>query len=276
MASVVAGFTLPHDPLIVSDPKAPAPAKAKVVHDAFAHIERRLRELAVDTVVVLASDHYGLYGPHCVPQCLIGTGDVEGPMEAWLGVAAATIENNEPLAQHILNHGHHAGIDWAFAKSMVVDHSTMVPYHFCIRSHAGVRTIPVYLNNAVAPFLPGRRAFELGRALRNAIESWGGNERVAIFGTGGISHWVGSREMGRVNEEFDQRILGLMKNGDIDALVAIPDEEILAQGGNGALEIRNWICAFAAVPNARCELIAYVAIPEWISGLGFMELKTAA
>lgn len=276
MAQIVGAFLMPHVPLILAEPHAAEPAQAARVHQAFERISTRLRELEVDTVITIGADHYGLFGPHCIPQCLIGIGDVEGPAEAWLGIERTAVPGNEPLAAHILHEGQCEGIDWAFAKSIVVDHATMVPYHLCIRPVEDVRTVPIYLNEAVQPFIPSRRAAQIGRSLHRAVRSWDGAERVAVFGTGGISHWVGTPEMGRLNESFDRRVLELARAGDIDALAGISDEEILDTAGNGAVEIKSWICAMAALPHARAELILYEPIPQWATGFGFAELKTAA
>jgi protocatechuate 4,5-dioxygenase beta chain len=276
MASIVGAFVMPHVPLILAEASAAEPAQAARVHAAFGRIVERLRELRVDTVVTIGADHYGLFGPHCIPQCLIAVGDLEGPAEPWLGVERTVIENNEPLAAYILQTGQQQGIDWAFAKSIVVDHATMVPYEFCVRPLQGVRTIPIYLNEAVAPFIPSKRARAIGESIRSCVLSWRGSERVAVFGTGGISHWVGTAEMGRINEIFDRRILQLAEAGNMDALIEISDDEILATAGNGAIEIKSWICAMAALPAARAQVIAYEPVPQWVCGFGFAEFKTAA
>ena len=78
--------------------------------------------------------------------------------------------------------------------------------------------------------------------------------------------------MGKVDEPFDREILAHGVNGDLAALCGYSDAEILARGGNGAMEIRNFACAMAAVPNPRGEVIAYEAVPAWVTGLGFLQL----
>jgi protocatechuate 4,5-dioxygenase beta chain len=98
---------------------------------------------------------------------------------------------------------------------------------------------------------------------------------VVVFGTGGISHWVGTAEMGRVNEAFDQRILRMVEEGDVTSIIAMTDQEIIEQGGNGALELKNWICAMGVMGALKAETIGYEAVPEWICGCGFTELKAA-
>ncbi len=275
MAEIVGGFLMAHDPLAAADPGLADPEQCKNVMAAYDEIARRLKALEVDTVVTVGDDHYHMFGPNCVPRCLIGVGDVEGPLEDWLGIERRPVPNNQPLAEHIVRMGFADGIDWSVAKTLIVDHAAMIPIHFVIDPASGVRTIPVYLNACVEPFISSQRAAEIGASIRRAVQSWPGDERVAVFGTGGISHWVGSAEMGRVNEEFDQKILSFAAAGDIDSLLALSDETILEEGGNGALEIKNWICAMAALPGYRADVIAYEPIPQWICGCGFAELRAA-
>ena len=95
-------------------------------------------------------------------------------------------------------------MDWAFAKSITVDHAIAIPYQLALADNPGLRVIPVYLNAGIEPLLPSRRAFALGDSVRRAVEAWPGDERVVVLGTGGMSHWVGDEQMGRVNAEFDR------------------------------------------------------------------------
>jgi protocatechuate 4,5-dioxygenase, beta chain len=276
MASIVGGFLMPHDPLMAAQPHINEQAKAESCRAAFAEISRRLVELKTDTVIIIGDDHYTIFGPHCIPRYLIGIGDVEGPVEPWLGIPRQRMPNNEALATHIMEHGFNTGVDWSYAKSLTLDHSITIPYHFVLGQNSGIRSIPVYLNAGVLPVIASRRAHEIGRNIAEAVASWNGNERVAVFGTGGISHWVGSVEMGRVNEAFDRRILGMAERWDVEGLIALSDEYLLEEAGNGSLEIKNWLCAMGIMGAGRAELIAYEPIPEWICGCGFAELKSAA
>lgn len=276
MAEIVGGFLMPHNPMLAMGREMADPAQAQVVFDAFATITERVRALEADTVIVIGDDHYTNFGPHCIPAYLIGIGDVEGPVEPFLGIERTAIENNGPLANHILRTGYGEGIDWSFAKALTVDHSVAIPWDLAVRTVPGLKMIPVYLNAGVAPFLPSARAYQIGQSIGRAVVSWEGSERVVIYGTGGISHWVGSTGMGRVNAELDQRILDMCVAGDVEGLIAMPDETVEAEGGNGCLEIKNWLCAMGAMPGAKAEVIAYEAMASWITGMGFAELKLAA
>lgn len=275
MAQIVGGFLVPHDPMILGSPGAAPETSRRRVAEAFEVIKSRLEMLEATTTVVIGDDHYALFGPHCVPRCLIGIGDVDGPLEPWLGIPRRAIPNNESLARHIMQTGFDEGIDWSFAKSLTVDHSIAVPMHLCLGFNPDMRIVPVYLNCGVPPVISSRRAHQIGSSIRRAISTFPGDDRVVILGTGGISHWVGAAEMGKVNESFDLEILQAIERGDADSLIARSDGDVLAQGGNGALEIKNWICAMGALGKLRADVVAYEPVPEWISGLGFAELHAA-
>ncbi|MFX0577034.1 hypothetical protein [Nocardia nepalensis] len=271
MAELVGGFLMPHDPMVLTDPQAPSEAIRERIGDAYAEVARRVAELDATTLIIIGTDHYLLFGPGCLPQALIGSGDVDGPLERLPGMRRRPFPDNKALARHLVSHGHHTGIDWAVADSLTVDHSIAIPY-FRVGVDANIPVIPIYLACGVEPLLPLRRAAQIGRNLKAAVESWDGDERVVVIGSGGISHWVGTDDMGRVNEQFDRRVLDLVTAGDVEKLASFSDDYILANGGNGGLEIRNFVAAMSAIGPCTGNVIAYEPVPEWITGLGFAEL----
>jgi protocatechuate 4,5-dioxygenase beta chain len=273
MAEIVGGLLVPHDPLIFAATGA-VPAEVKdSVFEAYAEASRRLAEMRADVVVVFGTDHYILFGPGCLPQALIGVGELDGPIDRMPGLDRRVIPHHPELADHILRHVLDGDLDLACAKVLTVDHSVAIPHQLVVEPAGGVPIIPFYLACGVDPVIPMRRAARLGSLVRSAVEAWPGDERVAVIGSGGISHSVGEADMGRVNPEFDRMILELVAKGDVDALCALSDDDVLRDGGNGALEIRNFAAALSAVPNPRGELIAYLPVPQWITGLGFVEVR---
>lgn len=276
MASLVGAFCVPHVPLIASQPGVADKRQVEHVMATFARIRTRMVELRIDTAIVIGDDHYTIFGPHCLPSMLIGIGDVDGPHENWLGHQRAPIANNPALAEHIMQHGFDHGFDWAVAKTLTIDHSTFVPYLKIIKDLGNVKMIPVYIAAGVVPLIRPRRCVQLGEMIRDAVSAYDGNERVAIIGTGGLSHWVGYAEMGKVNEEFDHQMIDMIKRRDIDAMLALTDEYVLETAGNGALEYRNWLVAMGAVKEYDCELLCYEPINPWVTGTAMVELKIPA
>lgn len=271
MAKIVGGFCLPHDPLITGQAEAAPPEQAARVMAAFEAVRQGVERLRADTVIVIGDDHYAMFGPGCQPSILIGIGDLEGPIEPWLRIDRRHVANHPALAEHIMSFGFDNGFDWAVAKTLSLDHSTMVPIHLSVPAEA--RVIPVYIACGMTPLIRGKRCRELGRMIGDAVAAWPGDERVVILGTGGISHWVGMADMGKVNEEYDRKILDCVVNGDAESMIAMPDDYVVNEAGNGALEIRNFLCMMGALPGMRGELIAYERGPEWVTGLGFAEVR---
>lgn len=277
MAVITGGFLVPHDPIMFVAPDAPDTSKAKKVWDAYETCAKHLAESGATSVIIVGNDHYMLFGTTCLPKYCIATGHVEGPLDQLPGLKKEQVLNNEALAQHIAMHGSDQGFDWAVARSFTTDHAFSIPYKLIVRraeelSGRAISAIPVYLASAVDPFITKARSRQLGEQICAAVESFDGDENVYMIGSGGISHWVGVKETGKVNQEFDQQIIDLCCNADIDGLVAFTDEQVLEHGGNGAMEIRNFICAMAAVNASSGKLIEYQPVPEWVTGLGFIEL----
>jgi protocatechuate 4,5-dioxygenase beta chain len=273
MGRIVGGFLVPHDPLMFAAGEAISAERRDGVFAAYAEASRRLEELRPDAVVIFGTDHYILFGPGCLPQALVAIGELDGPIDRMPGLDRRVIPHHPGLAEHILRHVLANDFDLACAKVLTVDHSVAIPQQLIV---APVRddlpVIPFYLACGVDPVIPMRRAATLGRLLRQAVEAWPGDERVVVIGSGGISHSVGEADMGRINSDFDRMVLDHAERGDVEGLCAMPDEQVLREGGNGALEIRNFVAAMSAVPGARGEVIAYHPVPEWITGLGFVQV----
>jgi aromatic ring-opening dioxygenase catalytic subunit (LigB family) len=102
-----------------------------------------------------------------------------------------------------------------------------------------------------------------------AIRSWDSSRRVVILGTGGLSHAVGTPDMGKVDEQFDKRFLDLLCRQD-PAMLDITDVEMEAIG-NGTHEIRNWIAVAGAVEGAKGEVVMYEE--AMVVGFGMMQFQ---
>lgn len=272
MAEIVGGFLMPHEPGVLRIPQPWSEAQQQVM-GAYKAIAGRIAALRADTVVIVGSDHYVLFGPQCLPSCLIGIGDVSGPYERFEGMEQGPMRTNAPLARHIASFGREHGVDWAVAKHLQVDHSIGIPARLCALPNAHVGVVPVYLASAVEPLVPKRRAFQIGAAIRAAVQAWPEDARVVVIGSGGISHWVGLPQMGQVNPEFDARVIACVHANDAAALIALDDADILREAGNGPWEIRNFLCAMGAVGRGNHRVLHYATGAEWVTGLGFMELE---
>ena len=118
--------------------------------------------------------------------------------------------------------------------------------------------VPVMVNTYYGPNQPTpRRCYELGRAIRRAVNDWDRDARVAIVGSGGLSHFV-------VNEELDRQVLDAFARKDTQAIYSIPRPLL----NSGTSEMRNWLVAAGATEDLHFELIDYVPCYRSPAGTG--------
>jgi protocatechuate 4,5-dioxygenase beta chain/2,3-dihydroxyphenylpropionate 1,2-dioxygenase len=108
-----------------------------------------------------------------------------------------------------------------------------------------------------------RRCYEFGMMIRSVIDRR--EERVAIIGTGGLSHSPGAPEAEDLDEAFDRYFLSLLDAGDDEAILNIPSDR-LDKAGFGTWEIRQWVTTMGAVRGRRGRSLAYEPVKEWDTG----------
>jgi hypothetical protein len=123
-----------------------------------------------------------------------------------------------------------------------------------------VPAVPFFINTFYPPNQPSvRRCLSLGKALAQAIAGWDPQLRVAIVGSGGMSHFV-------VDEELDRSFLAAMQHKDADALISIPPYNFRS----GSSELKNWIPVAGAMNELGLDmtLIDYQPLYRSAAGTG--------
>jgi hypothetical protein len=107
--------------------------------------------------------------------------------------------------------------------------------------------LPITMNTCYPPnWISPRRAFALGRAVREAIESWDSDARVAIVTSGGLSHFT-------VDEEIDRLALKGLTEANAEILSTLPRYKLQS----ATTEILNWVAAAGSLGETPMELITY-------------------
>ena len=162
-------------------------------------------------------------------------------------------------------------VDVAICEEWKFDHGIMVPLHF-LTPKFDLPVIPVNINCQGPPLTPLHRAWAFGEALRRACDEL--PERIAIVGTGGISHWPATPDSGKINEPWDRDFLGRWARRDREALLAYTNAETYRDAGQGGFEIRTFI-SVAAAARGQGEIWYYAPIPIFAVGctVGVMQLE---
>ena len=193
----------------------------------------------------MAAEHFGNFFMNNMPAFCIGMGDkYHGPIEEpeWLGIERTVIPGAPDLAYRLTKEVMQT-VDVAYAEEWKFDHGIMVPLHF-LTPRYDLPVIPVNINCQGPPLTPLHRAWAFGEALRRAADSV--PEKIAVVGTGGISHWPATPDSGKINVEWDLEFLSRLERADKEALLSYTDETTYRDGGQGGFEIRTYIAAAAA------------------------------
>ena len=242
----------------------------------FATLDRlrgTLEASCPDAIIVIAAEHFANFFMNNMPAYAIGMAeDYEGPIEDpdWLKIERRRIPGNPDLSRRIIGKVMES-IDAAYAEEWKFDHGIMVPLSF-LTPRFDLPVIPANINCQGPPLTPLSRAYEFGRAIRAACDAV--PERVALIGTGGISHWPATPNSGKINEDWDREFLARWTRNDRAALTAYSDEETLRDAGQGGFEIRTLIAVAGACEGRVGEVWFCEPIPIFATSgfAGVMEV----
>ena len=206
---------------------------------------REILASGAEALIVVAAEHFANFFMNNMPAYCIGMADkYAGPIEnpEWLKIEKREVPGNaglsRRLATEILN-----TTDIAYAEEWKFDHGIMVPLHFLTPDYK-MPIVPININCQGPPLTPLVRTWAFGEALRRACDLV--PEKLAIVGTGGISHWPATPDSGKINEAWDLDFLDRLMRNDKRALLDYSDEHIYRDAGQGGFEIRTYIAAAAA------------------------------
>lgn len=216
--------------------------------ELYAALERQRDEIAAsgaEALIVVAAEHFANFFMNNMPAFAIGMADrYQGPIEDpnWLRIARTHVPGDAQLSQALIREVMQS-VDCAYAEEWKFDHGVMVPLHF-LTPRFDLPIVPVNINCQGPPLAPLHRVWAFGEALRRACEHV--PRKLALVGTGGISHWPATPDSGKINEAWDREFLTRLMRQDKAALLSYSDEATYRDGGQGGFEIRTFIAAAAA------------------------------
>ncbi len=246
---------------------------------AIAKLSEALYKANLDVLVMLGDDQQEYLTDDNMPAfCVYWGGEVNVPgrgaapstgNQTLIGYSSEDqmVPTHPALGQHMIEYLIESEFDVGTSKFLNPDkggasqggigHAFGYVYHRLMTDKL-IPTLPFMVNTYYPPNQPTpKRCYDLGRAIRNAIEAWPVQARVGILASGGLSHFV-------VDEELDQWAIEGMKEKSIAKLSSLPRERLNA----GSSEIRNWISAAGAAEHLEMDLIDYVPCYRSPAGTG--------
>jgi len=277
MAELVGAFAASHAPLIAREWDRLPPAARETITNSFDEMGRRLTALAPDVLVMLSPDHWVNFFLDNLPSFCIGIGpEHDGPPEPFLAPVFPhkILPGHAEFARHLVDTALARGFDPSISYRVRLDHGFCVPL-WRLGLDPLPAIVPVFVNELEQPMPSVARCFEWGRLIASAVDLYPGDLRVAIIGSGGLSHSIGEPTMGDIDEPFDHACIDLFTRAD-ETEIAATLEDWLPRTGNGSHEVRSWIIAHSAMGGQGFDLIQYAPIPEIYVGCGFAEWRIAA
>ncbi|GAA4240072.1 2,3-dihydroxyphenylpropionate 1,2-dioxygenase [Actinomadura meridiana] len=277
-------------------------AEAERFRDGLHSARDELAAARPDTVVLVGSNHFRGFWLDLIPSFTIGVGECVASGESGTpkGPQPVDVDLARHLAESLVGGGR---FDVAFSARLQIDHGQSHAIQYLLDG-LGVEIVPIVVNVFAPPLPTLARCEALGHAIREAVHAFPGERRVAVIGSGGLSHrlpwpdwrspdgddeefmvraWLDGRNNWRdydarrrqiirtaesaITPEFDREFLDLIEKGETHRLTARTTEELEEAAGNGAQELRTWLVMAAALGHAPGRRLAYEAIPDWLTGM---------
>lgn len=209
-----------------------------------------------DAIVVIASDHLNQFFMNNMPAFLVGKSPrAEGPfaheLRPWK-LKPYRVDVDTDLARHLIADGFNKGVDFGFSDEFVIDHAFTMPLSY-IRPQQDIPIVPVFTNVMAPPVPPAQRYYDVGVAIRNVIDDWPADKRVAVVVSGHLAVEVGGprARSGSTDPEFDRRMMALMADGEVQTVIREATWERMMQAGNVASGFLAYVMMLGIARDAR-------------------------
>ena len=253
MAQIVGGIGVSHTPTIGF-------AADRDLEDdpSWSPVFRNLREVRdwivdrdVDALFVIYNDHVTSFFFDHYSAFALGVDDAYKPADEGGGARdLPPISGHTELARHIGHSLMAEEFDLAFFRDRPLDHGCFSPLSLVnMRDRQWIAPIvPLQVGVLQFPIPTARRCHRLGQALRRAVQSYPEDMRVAIVGTGGLSHQVHGERCGFNNPDWDMEFLDLIEK-DPEAITRMTHAELALRGGAESVEIIMWLIMRGALSD---------------------------
>jgi protocatechuate 4,5-dioxygenase beta chain len=273
MAEIVATIALSHAPGLTGWLDKAPPAQQESLRRGFGELGRILRATRPDVIIGFANDHVlNLPLDSAIDFCVGTAAGWRGPapwFQDWVNVPPYAVAGHPELARTLVREAGRRGVALAFRDELLFDDNWSVPLLYLTPDY-DIPLVPIHMNCIVPPVPTPERCYAVGSAVADIVRTCRpAGERVAIMGTGGLSHDPGGPKYFYVDEAFDRWFLAILAEGRPDKVLReVTLERLAAAGDGGTTELLAWIAAMGAVGDRRARTICYEPAVELRCGMG--------
>jgi protocatechuate 4,5-dioxygenase beta chain len=277
VAKIVAGVATSHVPAVGAaiDNKRTQEPYWQPVFAGYEPSKKWIKELKPDVVVLVYNDHASAFSLELIPTFALGCAAEFGIAdEGWGPRPVPKVYGQPDLGWHMAQSLILDEFDITIVNNMEVDHGLTVPMSLMFGEvpEWPVRVVPLAVNVVQYPPPTGNRCYNLGKAIRKAVENFPQDLKVVIFGTGGMSHQLQGPRAGLINKEFDRKFLDQLVT-DPKALSRMPHVEYLREAGSEGVEMVMWLIMRGALDDKVNEVYRFYHVPASNTALGHIILE---
>ncbi len=266
MATIVGGIATSHTPTIgfaLDTNKQNDPVWAPIF-EGYKPVQQWLADKRPDVLFYIFNDHVTSFFFDHYSHFALGVGDRYWPADEGGGPRRLpAIKGHPGLARHVA-HGLTADeFDLSYFQAKGLDHGCFSPLSLLWPRNPDWpgAIVPLQVGVLEFPIPSARRCFKLGRSLRRAIESYPEDLKVAIVGTGGLSHQVHGERCGFNNTPWDMEFLELLEK-DPQKLTQMTIAEYAERGGFEGSEVIMWLVMRGALSTKVKKLHQAYYLPS--------------
>lgn len=273
MAQIVATMAMAHAPGVTGWLDSAPPEEQQAIRAGYEELGRLFRTARPDLIVGIANDHMLNMPLENPPDFCVGVADAwSGPAEFfrdWLKLPEYRLNGDRAAAEALHDGCRAAGVSVMRSDELLFDDNWSVPLNY-LTPDFDVPLVPIHMNCINPPLPTTERSYAAGEVIGRVIrERLPTGMRVAVIGTGGLSHEPGGKRYFSVDEAFDRWFLDLLAAGDpARVLREATVERMEAAGGGGTAELLSWMVAMAVAENKAAHPVFYVPSVEMRCGVG--------
>lgn len=248
----------------------------KPLFDAYVPVREWLNEIKPDVTIMVYNDHGADFFFDKYPTFAVGCADQYAIADEGFGTRPLpAIPGDLAFSQHLCRSLVYDEFDITVCQKMAVEHGFLVPMHLCFDHNDTwpVASVPIAVNVLQHPLPTARRCFRLGQSIRRAVESYERDLRVAIIGTGGMSHQLTGKHFGDMHRDNDLDFLDRIER-DPESLTGLTHQTLMEKFGVEGIELIMWLVMRGALSNDVKRVHRNYYAPM-TTGMGLVTLEEA-
>ncbi|GIM29572.1 hypothetical protein CPJCM30710_22380 [Clostridium polyendosporum] len=270
MGKILGYYLMPHPPIIVPEVGKGEEKKIEKTFKACMEIGEEVKKVAPDTVIII-TPHGPMFND---AVALLAEDSIEGDLSKF---RATGVEMKFKIDLELVNSIISYATEYkvavvpantqlleSFQRKYELDHGAIVPLYFLTKKYKQFKLVHITYG-----MLSDIELYKLGMAIRQSVEV--GNHNVVLIASGDLSHRLkdeGPYSYSSYGKEFDEKLLGLLSNGNVTGVFEL-DRKLIREAGECGLRSIYIMLGSMNGYEIKGEVLSY----EGTLGVGYGVMK---